>query len=192
MIAILYVAFWTLTYIFIILAGYGSRHIKMVSMPYIAGIMNLAWEICAVITNPKFWGYYPWILLDLIIAYIGYRFLNNKKERQIYIIVILLTTALLYFCSILSKFTFILSVYFIDLIMAILYILQFQKISPTLKITIAITRLFGDLFAAVEVLQSPLNELYPLVISVLICNITYFIMAIIEKTKKTNYSIIIK
>ena len=52
MIAILYVAFWTLTYIFIILAGYGSRHIKMVSMPYIAGIMNLAWEICAVITNP--------------------------------------------------------------------------------------------------------------------------------------------
>lgn len=60
MITTLYVAFWTLTYILIIVASYKSRHIRMVSMPYIAGILNLAWESCALITTPAFWGYYPW------------------------------------------------------------------------------------------------------------------------------------
>ena len=183
MIQILYVGFWTLTYALIIIAGYNSRRIGMVSMPYIAGILNLVWETCAVISNPTFWGYYPWIVLDLIIAYIGYRFLPSKKDKCKYIIVIIMSTVFLYFLTVLWDSTLIISVYAIDFVMAILYIFQYRSISPKLRITIAITRLLGDLFAAVEVLQSPLKALYPLVIIVFIINCIYLVMTILEKTR---------
>lgn len=180
---ILYVGFWTLTYVLIIIASYKSRRISMVSMPYIAGILNLAWESCALISTPTFWGYYPWIVLDVIIAYIGYRFLSSKKDKYKYTITIILSTIFLHLLTLLWESTLIISVYAIDLIMAILYILQLRSISPKLRITIAITRLLGDLFAAVEVLQSPLKELYPLVIIVFILNCIYLVMTILERSR---------
>lgn len=183
MVEILYVGFWTLTYVLIIIAGYKSRRIGMVSMPYIAGILNLAWESCAVIYTPTFWGYYPWIILDIIIAYIGYRFLSSKKDKCKYIIAIILSTVFLYLLSVFWESTLIISVYAIDFVMAFLYILQYRSISPKLRITIALTRLLGDLFAAVEVLQSPLKELYPVVIIVFIINCIYLVMTILEKSR---------
>ena len=183
MVEILYVGFWTLTYVLIIIAGYKSRRIGMVSMPYIAGILNLAWESCAVIYTPTFWGYYPWIILDIIIAYIGYRFLSSKKDKCKYIIAIILSTVFLYLLSVFWESTLIISVYAIDFVMAFLYILQYRSISPKLRITIALPRLLGDLFAAVEVLQSPLKELYPVVIIVFIINCIYLVMTILEKSR---------
>lgn len=183
MIETLYVVFWTLTYVFVIIAGYKSRRIGMVSMPYIAGILNLAWESCALISNPTFWGYYPWILLDVIIAYIGYRFLSRKKDKCKYILAIILCTVFLYLLTVLLEDTLTISVYAIDFVMATLYILQYRSISPKLRVTIAITKLLGDLFAAVEVLQSPWKELYPLVSVVFILNCVYLVMAILEKSR---------
>lgn len=78
--------FWSVTYMLIILAGWRSRERKQVSMPYVAGVLNFGWELCALQQSQGFWGHILWLGLDVVIFSIGFLFLNTGKRRLLYII----------------------------------------------------------------------------------------------------------
>lgn len=73
----------------------------------------------------------------------------------------------------------LISVFVIDVIMAIAYVLEFNKMTPTLKIPIAITKLFGDLFAGLYYgISRPLIGVFAII--VLIFNFIYLVLSLKE------------
>ncbi len=173
------VGFWSITYLLIVFAGYRSRKIKRVSMPYIAGILNFAWEICAMYRISGFWGYILWFAIDLAIVCFGFYFLDSKSKRISYLIAIIVSTIGLFI--VFDKFTdgFAYSVYIIDLLMAICFLVERKKLSPVLQITIAITRLFGDFFAGFVFRYLTFTVVIAVV--VFVCNCVYLCLCIKEK-----------
>lgn len=176
---ILTVIFWTITYLFIVYAGFRSHSIKRVSMPYIAGILNIAWEICALYWISGFWGYILWLAIDLFIVYFGIRFLDSKIKKIAYIASIVFCTIGLFI--IFNKFEngFVYSVYIIDLIMAICYLVERKRMSPMLKIPIAITKLLGDFFAGFVFKYYTFTVV--IAVLVFVCNLVYLCLCINEK-----------
>ncbi len=117
-------------------------------MPYIVGVLNFACEISAFFWTSGFWGYLAWSVLDLFVVFFGAWFLNSNLKRACYLGSIALCTVVFFLISTQSSYFFVIIAFMIDLCMAILYLVEFNKISPKLRITIATTRLIGSLFSA--------------------------------------------
>lgn len=183
--------FWSITYVLIIIAGFKSQKIKMVSMPYIAGVLNFAWEMIALyLTRGSNWIHVSWFTLDLFIVFIGYRFLVERKRKVIYLTAILIFVILLKYIFNLNN-GMLISVFIIDLIMAIVYLVQIKQMSPYLKIPVAATKLIGDLFAGLFYFKE-LKLVAVIAVIVFLCNLVYLVLCIIEyKTtdKKVYYRI---
>lgn len=92
----LQVIFWSITYVLIIIAGFQSQEIRKVSMPYIAGVLDFAWEICALYNSQGFWGHILWFALDLIIVFFGFRYAKSSIHRNKYIVSIIISTLFLF------------------------------------------------------------------------------------------------
>ena len=71
------------------------------------------------------------------------------------------------------------SSFVIDLIMAIVYLLQRNKMSPHLKISISITKLLGDLFAGLYYFKGA-KLVAIIAVIVFVCNVIYLLLNIIE------------
>lgn len=137
---------WSITYMLIIAAGFLGWSKKKISMPYIPGVLNFSWECAALINSKGFYGHIIWLALDCLIIYIGFHFLDQTKQKIIYIIsiVVLIWVQLMVFQLAQGM---LISVFIIDLIMAICFCIDLRQISTKFKITIAITKLLGDMFA---------------------------------------------
>lgn len=143
---ILTAVFWGLTYLLICISGFLSFRIKKPAMPYSAGVLNYAWEVNALVVSHGLWMYTLWFGLDLFIVAFGIYFLGSAKKKGFYIISIIISTIFLR-----TLFSFndgmLITVFLIDLIMAITYLIRFKSLSPFLKKGIALFRFLGDLFA---------------------------------------------
>jgi len=144
----LQIIFWSVTYVLIIAAGWRSRARKQVSMPYVAGVLNFGWELCALQQSQGFWGHILWLGLDVVIYSIGFLFLDAEKRWQIYLYIILTyaVTAGCWFLFVLPD-GMLISVFVIDLIMAAMFLVDRKRLSPELKVPIAGFKLVGDAFA---------------------------------------------
>lgn len=173
---ILTVVFWSIAYVLIIMAGFFSLKSKQISMPYLPGVVNIAWELCAFIKS-GFYGHLIWLALDVIIVIFGILFLADKKRIAIYIASILVSC--LAFSYIFSLFRgMYYSVYIISLLIAIVYLIDIRKISPAFKTSIAVTKLLGDIFAMLTIEKEP--WLLGIMIAVLLCNLVYLILCLKE------------
>ncbi len=179
MLNILTIVFWIFTYLLIIISGYHSRSIKRVSMPYVAGVLNFAWEACAVFSSHGYWGHILWLGLDFIIVYFGFRFLTTNKQKFLYAGMLIITTFFIYIVFLLPN-GMLISVFAIDLIMAICYIVQAKEISPHFKISIAATKFTGDLFAGLLCFR---DSAFVAIATCLIffCNLFYLCFCLEEK-----------
>lgn len=182
---ILTLLFWSITYILIVAAGFLSRKEKKLSMPYIAGALNAAWEIAATIYTHGNPGFIIWFIIDVFILFWGFFFSPSVKQRIIYCASILLSTCILLFAF--EKFTpaFLFTVYLIDVIMAFEFLVKRTKLSSKFKITIAVTKLLGDLFAGLT-----FSYMYDFIIVFatvsFVCNCIYLIACIKEYFKPRN------
>ena len=181
MLDILTIVFWSLTYVLIVIAGFKSRNVKKVSMPYIAGVLNFSWEICALIVFRGNWGHVLWLLLDCVIVYFGFSYLGKVKQRLLYIISIVVITIVLFHIFKLPDGALI-SVFIIDLIMAIDFIVQSKALSSQFKVPIAITKLIGDLFAGIMCATSSIL-IAILAVLVFLCNLFYLCYCFEEQSK---------
>ena len=185
--------FWCITYVLVIIAGFKSQRFKKISMPYLAGVLNFAWEFTALnLSRGSNLIHILWFGLDLIIVYIGYRFLEDKKKKLLYLTVIFILSVLLKYIFDLSG-GMLISVFVIDLIMAIVYLFEFKQISRYLKIPIAVTKLIGDFFAGLFYCNE-LKLVAVIAVIVFICNSTYLFLcireyAILGKTEYYNVKI---
>lgn len=181
---ILTVIFWSIAYLMIVYSGFRSIKIKKVSMPYIAGVANIAWEICALYWISGFWGYMLWLGIDIVIVCFGFLFLNSKVKKICYLVSILLCTLIFFLILHNSNKAFIYTVFIIDLLMAILYLIEYKKLSPVLKIPIAIAKLLGDFFAGFVFEQYTLTVVISSIVFVF--NSIYLYLCIKEKITFTR------
>lgn len=148
MAALLTIIFWSTTYLLIIYHGYRSWQQKPLLMPLLSCCLNFGWEIIALVQSRGFWGFIIWMLLDIAIVIMNVHHINTGKMKMAYLISILLSILSCWFFfrfpNIDGKF---ISVYAIDLIMAIEYLAVIKQISPHGKMPVAITKLLGDFFA---------------------------------------------
>lgn len=173
------VVFWSITYLLIVFAGFRSRAIRRVSMPYAAGVLNFAWEICALYWVPDFWGYTVWLAIDLLIVYFGFRYLNGWAKRVAYFSAIVICTAGIFVIFNTIPDGIIYSVYTIDLLMAICYLVERKQLSPIAKIPIAVAKLLGDFFAGI--LFSRYTFVVIVSFLVFVCNAVYLYLCIQER-----------
>lgn len=182
---ILTLLFWSITYILIVAAGFLSRKERKLSMPYIAGALNAAWEIAATIYTHGNPGFIIWFIIDVFIIFWGFFFSPSVKKKIIYCASILLSTCILLFAF--EKFTpaFLFTVYLIDVIMAFEFLVKRTKLSSKFKITIAVTKLLGDLFAGLT-----FSYMYDFIIVFatvsFVCNCIYLIACMKEYFKPRN------
>ena len=170
----LQIIFWSITYILIIIAGWRSRSKKMNSMPYAAGILNFGWELCALQESQGFWGHILWLGLDAVIFTIGFFFLQSRKQKGLYIIFTYFVTAGLWFLFVRYN-GMLFSVFAIDLIMAVLFLVDRKRLSHELKIPIAVCKLTGDTFAGI--FYAPESRVVAVMaIMVFVCNVIYLVL----------------
>lgn len=148
----LQVIFWSFTYVLIIINGFRSWRAKdyRLQMPLLAGVMNLSWEINAMIFAAGFGGHVLWLVLDIVI-YIQnlIRLLRQKRHRYvcIYVTCLLIITAALCWIFLTWSTGMLFSSFVIDGMMAVNFMLVQEKISDFGKMPIAITKFMGDTFA---------------------------------------------
>lgn len=140
------VIFWSATYVFIVIAGFLSQKEKKVSMPYVSGVLNVAWEIAAICYTEGNPGFILWLAIDFFIVCFGFIFLPHTK-KILYCISIAFSVAVFLFCF--TKFTdgFLFTVYLIDAIMEIDYLINYKRLSQKFMLAIATTKLLGDFSA---------------------------------------------
>ena len=180
MLDLMTVIMWSITYILIIIAGFKSSKLKKVSMPYVAGVLNFSWEICAVIESQGFWGHILWLLLDCVIVYWGISFLHTSKQKVLYIASIIITTVVLYFLFQLPS-GMLITVFLIDLIMALCFIFEAKKLSKHFKTPIAVTKLLGDAFAGMACINTS-DLIVIIAVLVFLCNLFYLSYCLEEKS----------
>jgi len=182
---ILTLLFWSIAYILIVIAGFFSRKVRKVSMPYIASVLNAAWEIAATIYTHGNPGFIIWFIIDVFILFWGFIFSPSVKKKIIYCASVLLSTCILLVAFEKSTTAFLFTVYLIDVIMAFEFLVKRTKLSSKFKIAIAVTKLLGDLFAGLT-----FSYMYDFVIVFatvsFVCNCIYLIACIKEYFKPRN------
>lgn len=172
------VILWSITYVLIIVAAILSRKEEKVSMPFVAGVLNFSWEICAVLHSRGLWGHVIWLSLDIAIVLSSFLFIQSRRNKIMYVVAILLSTVLFRFAFTLQH-GMLFSSFIIGLIMAVWYLIDRKKLSSKLKVPIAFTKLLGDLFAGIY--YAP-ESVFIGVLAVLAfyCNIAYLYLCIEE------------
>ncbi len=149
--------FWIITYVFVIWHGFKK---KMSAIPSVAISFNLAWEINAFVRcvikgafNSAFYGYLAWMCLDIVI-FVVYLFVCKISvlPKWISVVLFVVATVGLYFVFAYLKFGMLISVFMIDLGMAILWVIYAHSKALVLDWTLMVigaTKLLGDCFAFV-------------------------------------------
>ncbi len=139
--------FWSITYLLIIWYGCQNKD-SNIQMPFLAGSLNIAWEIAAVIFSAGYLGHILWMLLDIVIFIQNIRKIKKLKFICLYVGITLFWVVLFHIFFRLPKMNgMLISSFFIDFIMAVTYVVAEKRISMMGKVPIATTKMIGDIFA---------------------------------------------
>lgn len=175
---------WSLAYILIIFNGIKYLTEYPILMPLLSGSLNFAWEINALIESNGFWGHILWLVLDVAIISLNIRNLKSYKKAGGYVLFTAVMTIALWFIFRLTTVDgMLLSVFIIDLIMAVEYVVVAKKISNHSKVLIATIKLFGDLFAWLTNLHI---ELYVAIIGGIVLLMNLFYLSYCLELQKNN------
>lgn len=167
----LQIIFWSVTYVLILISEGRSWQERKVAMPYIAGVLIFAWEACALQQSQGFWGHLLWLGLDFGIVCFGFIYLPTAWKKTLYIGSIYVSVLILAYVFTLSEGT-LLSSFVIDLIMAVVFLVDRKKLSQKCKLPIAVTKLIGDSFAGIFYAPQSVYVAY-MAICVFCCNLIY-------------------
>lgn len=181
----LQIALWSLTYVLVIAGGSRTGATpRRFCMPLVAGCLNFCWEVNALIISGGMWGHVLWLALDAVILYQNMRYLNSRfQKRGVFayfsaLVVISLLLAVLF--RIPGWDGILYTSYTADLVMAAEYVAAAKQISQNCKLSIAICKLLGDLFAWMYYFR---DSLYVAVTGaiVLVLNLFYLCWCIEER-----------
>ena len=109
-------------------------------MPLIAGSLNFAWEINALLLSRGFYGHVLWTGLDVLIVVHNVRFLEKGKRKKYLLLIVVFILVLYGMFRIPNVDGQRISVFAIDLIMAIEYVLCAKQIAPQGRISVGVCR----------------------------------------------------
>ena len=177
----LQVLLWSITYILIIFFSYKNIAKKNMAIPFIAILLNFSWEICALYVSGGFWAHIIWFGLDLFIFI--YAIICVKKK--IFYLISLIGCVCVFMIIRTITTGMLISSFIIDLIMAIYFWIDRKKILRDGKIVIAVTKLFGDVFALIYYAKYSIIILI-CGVCVLAFNVLYLVYCVREKKSITS------
>lgn len=146
---VIQIFFLSITYIAIVITSYVNIKKKLIAIPYCAILMNFAWEINALIESEGFWGHIVWICLDSLIVIHAIVTMQGIGEKILFIFAALILTTFLFVVFNFLPMGMLISVFLIDLMMAILFALERKQLLENGRLFIASTKLIGDTAAAI-------------------------------------------
>lgn len=152
-------------------------------MPLLAGSLNFAWEINALFLSRGFYGHVLWAVLDIFIVIHNVRFLEKSKRIKYLLFIAVLTFTLYGIFRIPNVDGERISVFSIDLIMAVEYVLCAKQIALQGKISIGVLKLLGDLFAWLANMQ---NSVFVAVCGLIVLLLNLFYLAICLEQNSHN------
>lgn len=171
----LQIVLWSLTYVLVIGGGRTGATPRRPCMPLVAGCLNFCWEVNALIISHGMWGHALWLALDAVILFQNMRYLHSRfrlRGVSVYIIAIILMGLLLAVLFRIPEWNGMLYTAFADdLIMAAEFVLAAKKIAPNCKMSIAVCKLFGDLFAWLFYCK---NSMYVAIIGAIVLALNLF------------------
>ena len=184
MLNIIQVLLWAVTYLLIIIAGFQSRHARLVAIPHLAVLQNFAWEACAMLHSGIEWSFLLWLSLDLVILLLGLRSIRSGARRLLYLAGLAVWTAVFLLCSSLPN-GMVISCFVIDLLMAVYFLLDRRRLSPHFKRSIAVTKLLGDTFAGL--FYARFSDLVAiLALFAFICNVSYLLLCVKDAMQESQ------
>lgn len=186
---------WSVAYILIAIVGFVNRNNPRLAMPKVALFANFAWEVASIFElkgaffSQGGFGRVIWLVTDIFILLAVFskrRTIDNFRKQVLvwFLPWIGLTVIFALGFEFVDGFITV-SSFVIDIEMAIMFWVQRKKFDPSLRIFIALTKLLGDILAAVYC--TPLHSSVPFFGAVsLIFNILYFTYAINEYKKNPN------
>lgn len=172
------IIFWTFAYVLAIISLFlkeNPKGHKMPPIPFPSIVLNLTWEFTAMCLYHH-WGQILWFIVDLIIAYCSYDIIKERKNKFLYLISIAVSAVAFRFIFKLN-YGMLYSSFAIDLIMALLFLIQVKQMSFKMRIPIACTKLLGDLSALIYYANQSKLVLATGVL-VLVINISYLLISI--------------
>jgi len=160
--------FWSIAYILIILSQLLDRKKKLLAIPLIAVVGNFSWELGAALTV-GYWTHVVWAALDVGILVFALRGTPKWYSRIAAVVATACLTAV-YLWLFTVENGMLYSVFAVDLLMAVCFLVYRKQLSAKLAIPIALAKLLGDLCAGIYYGES--NALIAVIASaVLLCNI---------------------
>lgn len=173
----LQIALWSLAYVLVIKGGKDASP-RMPCMPLVAGCINFCWEANALISSGGV-GHILWLTLDAVILFQNMWYLHSHFRLRgvfIYSIAMILIGLLLAVLFRIPEWNGMLYTAFADdLIMAAEFVIAAKKIAPNCKVSIAVCKLFGDLFAWLFYCK---NSMYVAVIGVIVLALNLFYLCL--------------
>ena len=117
-------------------------------------MLNFAWEINALLLSRGFYGHVLWTALDIFIIFHNVCFLEKRKRGKYLLLTAVLVLALYGIFRVPNVDGQRISVFSIDIIMAIEYVLCAKQIARQGKISVGVLKLLGDLSAWLANMQS--------------------------------------
>lgn len=145
---IIQIVFWCITYIFILVGNLKNKTTSMGTIPFFPTILNLSWEVNALIVSKGFWGHIVWLFLDLGVMASCMYLMKEKRKKIQYIISILIGVVV--FNIIFRLNMMLISSFVINAIMSVSFLLQRTKLLQKHKVLIATTKGMGTLFATLH------------------------------------------
>lgn len=136
---------------FIVWNGIKYREEANMMMPFLACIINFAWEICAVLENRGYWGNSIWLALDIGIYILNIEVIWKRARNPVRYIALYLIVTVVCVLSGFAIFRFaygmVYSSFIVNLLDSLIFVLFVKSISLRAKITVAVTKMIGTFCA---------------------------------------------
>ena len=95
------IVLWGITYLLIVYFMLKNRSKKIKAIPLLPVILNMSWEINALIESNGFWGHIVWLGLDIFVFICCTMCIKTIKNQVLYVLSLIPGTILLRFCFLL-------------------------------------------------------------------------------------------
>lgn len=138
-------AFWTMAYGLMVWNASKYGHDQGLYMPLVPGALNLAWELCSIISAVTL-GRLVWLCLDVAIFYFNVSALEQLKCKYLYMLCTTAAFLILWKAIVRFPVDLLLSSSFaIDITIGLFYLIEVRRISEHDIYRIAFLRTLGDL-----------------------------------------------
>ena len=139
---------WGITYILIVFSCKKQEGVPKRAIPLVPPLLNLSWELVALVHSQAFWGHIVWFGLSILVFDSCLMSITNLKKQLFY--ALLLGPIAILFSLIFMYGGMLVSSFAINVIMSICYWMDRRNLLEKRKILIATTKCIGTLAATIH------------------------------------------